>query len=504
MKKSIIFLTAFSIFAFSCTDLAEDIQDGVVPEAGTVDVQSLLNDAYLSLQQFQTQDNIWALQQHSTDETMGPTRATDWDDNGRWRIMHDHTWDAESFLVRVSWNSMGRGLYLANNILAFNPTPEVEAAARFLRAFYVYTICDNWGQVPMRVPGEDIASNDPSVMSSGDAINFVIDELEDIADDLPSGVPAYEASKEAAHALLAKAYLNKGVFTGDRANPSFSAADMDKVIENCDAVTNAGYSLSADFYDNFRPQNDMLSSELIFTSQNFGGIQAGNVRSRWFCTLHYNQNPSGWNGFCTISEFYNTFTDQNDVRWSAEPADLTPVSGLKSGFLVGQQFNENGEALEDRRGNPLSFTEDVSYFETGDNLEVTGIRVMKYIPDFDGGDNPDNDYVLLRYADVMLMKAEAIARGGSATGGDSPTSIVNDIRSTRGAAADSDGSLNSIYKERGNELYWEGHRRNDMIRFGTFLSSYTDKPASDGTRLLYPIPALELAANPNIQQNPGY
>lgn len=509
MKRfSFIFILGIIISIAACTDLKEDIVDGIVPdtEGGNVDVQSLIDDLYLSLQNFQTQENVWCLQQHTTDEVMGPTRGTDWDDNGIWRVLHDHTLDAEHNFNRGSFNALNRGQYLATNILSFNPSASEAAVARFIRAFYIHHINDLWGQVPMRQPGEDVASTDPTVMSSKEASDFVISEVEAVMGDLPDSGPAYIATKDAARALLTKAYLNRGVYNDDdRIDPSFSVADMDKVIEYCDVLINSGqYSLSADYYDNFRPNNDAVSSELIFTSKNDGGIQSGNVRSRWFCTLHYNQDPGGWNGFCTIADFYDKFTDTNDQRWSAEPADLTPDHGLKAGFLIGQQNTGDGTPLEDRRGNPLAFTKDVSYFETGDNLEVTGVRVIKYIPDYANGDNVDNDYVFYRYADILLMKAEAIARGGAATGGDTPAGLVDNIRTTRGAAGGSDGSLESIYNERGFELYWEGHRRQDMIRFGKFLDAYTDKPVSPPTAVLCPIPAIELAANPNIQQNPGY
>ncbi|MCB9283467.1 MAG: RagB/SusD family nutrient uptake outer membrane protein [Lewinellaceae bacterium] len=498
-------LFAFSLLLGSCTNLQEEIVDGVVPEAGSVDVQSLLDDAYRTLWQFQVQDNIWSLQEHSSDEIMGPTRGTDWDDNGVWRTLHDHTWDAEHTFNRNSFNSMGRGLYLANNVLAYNPSQDQEMAARFLRAFYMYIFVDHWGQVPTREPGSNIALTDPTVMSSSDATNYIISELETILPNLPDNTDAWVASKDAARALLAKMYLNKGVWTGDRANPSFSAADMDKVIQACDGIIDSGnYEVDDDYYDNFRPNNDMVSSELIFTSKNDGGVQGGEVRAHWHMTLHYNQKPSGWNGFCTIADFYDRFDDPNDVRFDAEPADLTPVSGLHAGFLIGQQYDENGTALNDRRGNPLSFTKEVSIFETGNNLEVTGIRGIKYIPDFVNIDRSDNDYVLFRYSDILLMKAEAIARGGTATGGDTPASLVNEIRGKRGVATNSTGSLEEIYNERGFELWWEGYRRQDQIRFGTFLDAWTDKSADDATRLLFPIPSIELSANPNLKQNPGY
>ena len=104
-----------------------------------------------------------------------------------------------------------------------------------------------------------------------------------------------------------------------------------------------------------------------------------------------------------------------DKRLGQAYTGVTDKTGLRVGFLFGQQFDQNGVALKDRKGNPLAFTKDVKLIETGNDLEITGIRVMKYPPDLVSGDNSDNDYVLLRYADVLLMKAEALLRS-SGTG----------------------------------------------------------------------------------------
>lgn len=505
MKNKFLILALIALAFSACTDLSEEINDGILPDSsgGNVDVDGLLATAYRGLETFQTQDQIWALQQHSTDELMGPTRGTDWDDNGRWRVIHDHTWDAESFLIRNSFNAIYKAWYDANQVLAFNPSLQQAAEARFIRAFLSFQIIDNWGSLSVRKPGEDVAIELPTILTGGEAIDqYVINDLEEIMGDLPDSGPAYQATKNAARALLAKAYLNRAVYKDeDRLGMSFDAADMNKVIENCDAIT--GYSLTDNYYDNFRPDNDARSTELIFTSRSVGGDYGGNVRSRWFMTLHYNQNPSGWNGFCTIADFYDKFDDPNDTRLSETLPDLEGESGLKAGFLEGQQYAADGTALEDRRGNPLSFTKEVSYFETGDNLEVTGIRAIKYIPDYVSGDQSDNDYVLLRYADVLLMKAEAIARGGSSS--DNAADIVNNIRTARGAAANSDGSLSSIYDERGFELWWEGWRRNDMIRFETFTTqTWTDKSNTESFHVLFPFPNTEIAANTLLKQNPGY
>ena len=180
---------------------------------------------------------------------------------------------------------------------------------------------------------------------------------------------------------------------------------------------------------------------------------------------------------------------------------MTDVSGLRTGFLIGQQFDAAGNALEDRKGNPLAFTREVKIIETGNNLEITGIRVNKYPIDYDNGDNVDNDAVIYRYSDVLLMKAEALLRNG-----DEPAAraIVNDLRSVRGVPALGTLTLDNLLDERGFELYWESHRRQDLIRFGKFLDAWNEKPASGPERLIFPIPNQALAVNPNLEQNPGY
>jgi hypothetical protein len=177
------------------------------------------------------------------------------------------------------------------------------------------------------------------------------------------------------------------------------------------------------------------------------------------------------------------------------------VSGLKVGFLVGQQYDENGIALDDRRGNKLAFKPEVQLKETGNDLEITGIRVMKYPPDYTGGEQADNDYVIFRYADVLLMKAEALLRTNQEA---EARTIVNELRAARGASALTTLDEQTLLDERGRELYWEGWRRQDLIRFGKYLTPWQEKPTDDPKYLLFPIPTEQLAVNPNLEQNPGY
>jgi starch-binding outer membrane protein, SusD/RagB family len=459
----------------------------------------LLQAAYDDLQlPFQDQSRFWAAQQHTSDETIGPTRGPDWDDNGIWRVLHNHTWDAEHDFLTFTFNDLSRIVFSTTNVLQFNPTPSQAAQARMLRAFAVFCIADGWGQVPFREADENLL-NAPRVLSAAEALDFIISELNEILPNLPDG-PAYLANKDAARVLLMKVYLNRGTFL-NRQNPEFPSSDMNQVITLADQIINSGkYSLAANFYDNFARNNDQLSTELIFTNQNQGGNRGGNVQSRWYCGLHYNQNPSGWNGFCTIAEFYDLF-EENDLRFSADYEGVTDVSGLKVGLLEGQQFDQSGNPLSDRSGAPLSFTKEVRLTELGNNLEVTGVRVMKYPPDYITEFPANNDLVIYRYADVLLMKAEAAARTGDFG---TALSLVNELRTTRSASALSSVSLDQILDERARELYWEGHRRQDLIRFGKFLQPWSEKPASGPERLLFPIPSRALAVNPNLTQNPGY
>jgi hypothetical protein len=154
--------------------------------------------------------------------------------------------------------------------------------------------------------------------------------------------------------------------------------------------------------------------------------------------------------------------------------------------------------------------------EKGNNLEITGIRVVKYVPDYtDNGknyqSNAGNWLMIFRYADVVLMVAEAKLRTGDANGA---LTLVNELRASRGAAlmtgpltlvdVNNVDNPNTLLAERGRELYHEMFRRTDLIRFGVFLKPWAYKAASDEKRLVFPIPAQALAANPNFKQNTGY
>jgi len=493
--KYIITVLVGSSLIFACTNLEVDEKDSVVVEssdAGFVagDPTELLSSAYADLSALTDQANVYSLFDHTSDEMIPPTRGVDWGDNGVWRTLHAHTWDPTHSYVLNSWNQLNQRAFKCNQILASNPSAQEAAEAKFLRAFYTWQVMDLFGQVPFREVDEGV-DVDPRVFSRSEAFDFIVKDLTEALSDLPdtgSSPTNSTATQAAAHAMLARLYLNKAVYTAD--NPeggyTFTTDDMNKVIEHCDAVTDAGYSLESQYFTNFSVN---ATSEIIFTTA------SGSPQNRWFMTLHYDQNPSGWNGFTTLADFYAKFED-NDQRKGNYPApDGSEFSGIARGFLIGQQYNDDGEVIiNSRNQEPLAFTSDVPL--AGASTEK-GIRVIKYHPS-DAG-----QYIFLRYGDVFLMKAEAIMRGGDG-GGTTALEMVNTLRTTRGASTLASLDEVAMLDERGRELYWEGIRRVDQVRFGTFTDTWGEKTNTEPFRVLFPIPQQALDSNPNLVQNEGY
>ena len=474
------------------------------------------------------QGNWFGMQEHSTDEIMGPTRGTDWDDFGTWRRLHLHTWAGDHNQINDTWNQLNGALYQTTLVAETSTNASTKAQAQFLRAFFRLITLDLYGQVQSR-PATAPSAEIPAVLTRSQAIDAVISEAETAIANLPTYTRANRrlATKEAAYALLAKAYLNKAVYKQDPTKPegpyTFAAADMNKVIEYCDKITaNSALSIDDNYWDNFKWDNGTQSSENIFVRHNNGDATAGSGAGlRWQTSQswHYNQTPSSWNGFVTLSEFYDKFDDK-DIRKSYNLPGFTEKVGAPAGFIVGQAYGpvkagspkEAGAIgdkigpLYDRSGNPLVFTRRASIFFNG---EASGIRVNKFPLDpstiNDGAWGSDNEFPFYRVSDVVLMKAEAILRGGTPTGGATALTLVNSIRTKRGVPALTSISLSELLSERGRELYLEGHRRTDMVRFGVFNAPVEERPnASQGYKAVYPIPTRALASNPNLKQNFGY
>jgi hypothetical protein len=528
-----------------CTKLDESYKstvpgDQAATALGPAGVGLLLQSAYNDLPGiFVGQDQLFSLEENSTDESLVPTRGGDWDDNGVWRVIHNHTWNADHGQVLSVYNGLNKLNFDATNVLAFKPSKEQAAEARFLRALSLYYILDLYNQFPFRNPGDTLL-NAPKVYSGDAAIQFIISELEAIVPDLGTGNGATKANPSAAQLLLMKCYLNRGAFN-NRAAPTFDDADMQKVITLGTTIMGAGFSYQGKYFTNFNNTNGG-SKELVFaypatenSSTNNPGMQA-----RWMMTFHYNeytaQAPNaGWNGFSTTSDFYKSFAAAGVMNYTPTDTAIdtrlggrklsdsitTAMSGIRPGFLVGQVYDAAGNALKDRKGAPLAFEPVIAptMIETGTNLEVTGIRVAKYVPDFSTAyaganysSNVGNWLVIMRYPNAVLMLAEALMRQATPNNAQALT-LVNGLRAARGAAPLASMILNdptnvdvygTLLGERGRELYFESERRTDLIRFGVYLTTWQYKPTDDPKYLVYPVPNQSLAVNPNLKQNPGY
>jgi hypothetical protein len=340
--------------------------------------------------------------------------------------------------------------------------------------------------------------------------------------------------------LLMKVYLNHGALV-NRTSPTFSDADMQQVITlGTQIMTSGKYSFNKNFFDGFGPAND-TSHETIFSRPNTAGVSVNytGIQNRWWPTLHYNMytplDPqAGWNGFATVAEFYSSFAVSDaSIQMNANDTQLkdsriggryyvgaTNMSGIRPGFLIGQQYDEKGVAELDRKNNPLAFLPTMAAnLKENDpaTLERTGIRVVKYPPDYTSTvksyNVAGNDLILYRYADVILMVAEAKMRQAAADPAGALL-LVNQLRAVRGANPLVSMPLvntaniydpTTLLAERGREMYWEWVRRTDLIRFGVFLQAWAYKTAdADNHCLVFPIPDQALAANPNLIEPPGY
>ncbi|MCH7408118.1 RagB/SusD family nutrient uptake outer membrane protein [Belliella sp. DSM 111904] len=498
MKNYILPILAFSLITLSCTDLVEELKSDLPEDKAraflneNVNFDVLLETVYREFDSryIQHAGSVWLLQEVSADAAIVPSRPSGWDNGGVYRELHTHSWTPENAYIIAVWNGLNRGIFNATNVLSFNPSDAVAAEARFLRAFFMYTILDLFNQVPFREPGDDLLL--PStVLTGGEAVEFIIDEVKAALPLLATTGPAYRATQNAARALLAKLYLNKAVYY-QRSNPQFDAQDMQRVIAYADEITEK----SLDFYwDSFVPDNNLNSNELIFTIEGRGGVRSHSLWVWWhaiFPTEMILPNGGGWNGFASTPEVYDLF-EANDVRRYYEHP-ITVARGYNAGFLTGQQFDPNGDALPG-----VVFTKEIPTL-VGATL-WNGYRPVKYIPDYANPGAADNDVVLLRYADVLLMKAEALLRLGDTQ---QALQIVNLIRTERNASEFQSLDLDLLLDERARELYWEGHRRQDMIRFGKFLGSWTLKTSSSDQYLLFTIPPADVLANPNLDQTPGF
>ncbi|NNF33024.1 MAG: RagB/SusD family nutrient uptake outer membrane protein [Saprospiraceae bacterium] len=484
---------------------------------------NLLASAYGSLTGIMGCCDVFALQEVTTDEIIIPARGLDWFDGGNWIKLHEHSWGDELGNIAGAWANLESRVAKANTALLLLSNQNLDisdeelrsmkAEIRFLRAYFRTLILDMFRQVPMRDEFDENYNIPPPVFEAQEAFDWIIQELEMILPDLKDhGEISYgRVSRQAAQSLLARLYLNSEVYTG---TPQWQAC-----LEACNTVINSGhFSLGSDYFQLFSYDNDQQNPEAIFVIRQSLESQNNVFYSPSF-TLHYNQNFGMFkftlNGFSTTENFYYAWDQDKDPSNGVTTSDnrfqddrIQSSTGANLGFLVGPQFHPDGSPIEDSQltratGNFVQLDYTPEFSSLTQALQHEGVRVIKYNPDpqsspfFIGR----NDYMLIRYAEIWLMKAEAMFRLQQ------PGALehFNELRELRGAPLISNLNDEVFLAERGYEFYWEGHRRTDMVRFGKFTSGiWKFKDQSDDFRNVFPIPRSALSINENLSQNPGY
>lgn len=487
--KKLIFSTVI-LLTFSCTNLDETVFDKIpedqFPE-NPGQAALVVIPAYQELADLIDDAGWWFWAQEVTsDEIVFPVRLTDWDDGGKWRVLHQHAWDNNTDAVNSMWSHMYDGVFEANKAIdGLLPFADDESAQvtiaklKVLRAFYYYLLIDNYGDVPYITSFFD-APEQPEKVSRLVIWQSLVDDIEESLPYLPSSTNNFAVSKGMAFMLLAKLYINSQAYGG--------SAEWMKAEAYCDSIIMSGqYFLMASPLAPFSADNNN-APENIFTIP-FDEINLKGFRFH-MRTLHYgmdatfNMTVEPWNGFAAVYDHYNTF-DEDDLR--------------KDMFLVGPQYTSTGSAIFDETAeaplvlNPVipALVIDGSY--SYEQIRMSGARVAKYEIENGADENMNNDFPFFRYADVLLMKAECVIRQGG--NGDM---YVNEVRRRADLDDWSGVTLDMLLEERGREMFCEGHRRQDLIRFGKFNDSWWEKPASTPDRNIFPIPQWAIDANPNL------
>ena len=482
----------------SCTNLDEEVFDRITAEnflKSEAELTLMLGEAYASLHAFQ--GDTYSMMELSSDELVLPTRQQLWYDGGHWIRMHQHNYTPDDPLVASAWDFCYKGIDKCNRIIfQFKKlnTPDIDvliAEAKALRALFYYWLLDLYGNVPLLDRFDVSAGFQPITKKRREVYEFVESELIENLEKLTRAVDKTTYGRinyYTAHVLLAKLYVNAGVYTGQ--------PQWNKAKESIDLIIDSGlYSLNADYFDNFRTNNTQ-SPENIFVIPYDEELAQG--FRLVMMTLHpESQKTFGlltkpWNGYCTTKEFFDSFEDE-DIR--------------KNMFIVGPQYAANGAPIEDPRvetydpdGPQLIYTPEIN--EIGPNaLRQAGARIGKFEFIYGSSENLSNDFPIFRYSDIILMKAEIEYRLGNTA---LALENLNLIRSRAGLPERAEIDEEILLAERGHELAFEAVRRQDLIRFGKYNDSWWEKTASNPSKNIFPIPRNQLDANNKLIQNPGY
>jgi hypothetical protein len=494
MKKILTSLVIVCLAAQSCTKVNENVYDKY-PAAQFYATPAGINVALASVygkitgswgSNYAGRDNCWYdLNCFSSDEQVIPHRNT-----GDWQLdfaqLYTRTALPTLGLYNNTWNWLYSSIYSANLAVAQLTTagadPSKIAEAKVARAWLYYLAIDDFGDVPFYTDNNTDVSKIPQAKRA-DIYNFIVTELKanvDLLSETRGGAYYGRFNKWAGYMVLAKVYLNAQVYTG-------TAAWAD-ALTACNKVASGGFALHAgaanassplgyQYYELFGdvcPNDETILAEFITQNVVSGNIYA--IRSLNSANGTALIGFAGWNGTVIPSEYYNKF-DASDIR--------------RKQFLVGPQAGG------------VTYTMDVSSLISPGAGPNEGIRNVKFFPaGAADGSGESNDFPIYRYADVLLMQAECNVRLGNAT---AAKPFIDQVRVRAGLSALAAApTLTDIYNERGFELNMEGHRRQDMIRFGTYLTAHGFVTAGQAYMQIFPIPTAALNANPKLKQNPGY
>jgi hypothetical protein len=558
---TLVALVVLSLTGLRCTKLDTKVYSQIVNENFWQTPEQIAagkSPAYAALQGLGGNSGIYWENEISSDEMITPTRGGDWGDGGMWTNMWNHLEKPGSGGVNEwAWGDIFGGIgkcnyiiYTLNNLSPAPATVKSDLAEmKALRSYFYYLALDLFGNVPYVTNFKQ----DPTTvvtLPKAQVFDSLVTELTAALPELSTAtdITKYgKVNKYFAHSLLAKLYLNAEIYTG--------TPRLAECIAQCDAIKAGGYTLMSNYFDNFRDKVQEASTENIFVvPYKAGVIPAGGgnyivvasvMANNAFYT--FGQNGMGNNGMSTSHPFYS-FYDTTSV-YEKRVVDgnnnvYRTFNDQRTGqFLIGQQYvkgvpyppyqnilysSSNNDPVglgpanpgaikiyDDQSGLPLAYFDTMFLVSNpAPYFRLAGLRNIKYWPEPGGnvGDNISNDVPVFRYADILLMKAEAELRAG--TNLEDALANVNEVRrraysgSTSHDWKSSDLTLNNLYAERARELAWEMVRRQDMIRFGHFLDARTipDKAADNADKHTYllPVPPSVILSNPNIQQNPGY
>ena len=519
MKKiyyNLIAILGFGMFA-SCTDLNEEVYSYIKQEdffTSEEQVAIYAGRAYTSLQNWGSEQSWLTMDMLLGDEACAPINPEGkWDDNGRYKELQEHRIPVSSKLNLMTWDFIFDGITACNDVIYALETTEVEfngkermlAEVRVLRAFFYFLAADGYNNVPFSIDKLDKSYPKPKDRNYlfGWIENQILENIEPLADSRE--IQYYgRVTKGVAYTLLTKLYLN-AVAWGQPERWG-DAADMAKKV-----IVSETYELAENYKDNFVVHNEGCPEAIFAIPYSTQYIESSDNA---FCLFALTLSTDLAKSKYSIGERWYGYVGQPDFIQSYEEGDTRKSDT----YLYGQMYDKKGNKMTIQ---PKGYTEPVDYIidpifpdstfdlNAGGRNALQGAFLHKWEYQTDGlltsyKVSMENDIFVFRYADVILMYAEALLRDQKSLDSYALDGLKQ-IRERAGLAEITDWNLEKLYLERGHELALEGWRRQDMIRFGTYQNPWWGKKTrTPDYALLLPIPDEIKNANPNLVQNPEY